>query len=107
MNDRYMSLLLQIVYAGADVNPLINSGLTYPQISKLIRHAIADGFIEENVSEKEREFVLTMSGLAFMREGGDFKSVRKDGGWIKPDVNSRIAKLEIYDVYLPTQIPLV
>jgi hypothetical protein len=97
MADTNLTLLLQLVSQGADVGPLLELGLRYSQISRLIRVAVERGFLA--VSEQGLD--LTEEGRTEMRINPLTGRRRRDGGWISPDEKSRIAHWPSNQVYLP------
>ena len=93
----HLTLLLQLVHSNAGVDPLSKQGLTYLQIAKLTKKAIEDGLIEIIDSG----WSLTDLGLEKMRLSESSGKPRKDGGWISPEIQSRIEKYSLFDIYLP------
>ncbi|MGO9116874.1 MAG: hypothetical protein ACLQPD_04590 [Desulfomonilaceae bacterium] len=97
MADANLVLLLQLVSQGADMGPLLQLGLRYSQISRLIRVAVEKGFLKAT----EERLDLTPEGQAEMRISPLTGRPRKDGGWVSPDEKSRVAQPPSNQVYLP------
>jgi hypothetical protein len=97
MSDSNLLLLLQLIYAGADVNALLRRGLQFSQIANLIAEATEKGLITEG------EFGLTLTAIGIeemqSKRGGNQQG--DDGGWISPLDEYRIEKLSEDDIYLP------
>lgn len=98
MSKTNIILLLQLIYAGGDVNSLLQRGLQFSQIAALITQAEEKKYI----LEKENELKLTDLGLIEMRKELPSNKIRKDGGWISPLDEYRVEKLDVYEVYLPS-----
>lgn len=97
MNDSNLSLLLQLIARGADLEALLRRGLRYPQISKLLAKAIE----EDLIHEEEGTFVLTEKGKENMRSDTITGRPRTDGGWISFAEEFRIRPQGYDKVYLP------
>ena len=91
-----MSLLLHLIDSGSGIEPLLNRGMTYSQIAELVNVAIRDGYI----SKTAKELTITEKGVDRLNtlESGKISS---NAGWITPEVESRIDKIDVDDVYLP------
>jgi hypothetical protein len=92
-------LLLQIINSKADIGPMLKKGLRYSQISRLTQSAKDQGFIVES----DEGLSITAKGLSIMRYDIKRGKIRKDGGWISPEEESRIKSIGIDEVYLPTE----
>lgn len=97
VNYSYMSLLLRIISEGSGIEPLLNKGLTYSQIAELTNAAIQEGFIINS----ENELKLTALGQKRFKRLESGKAC-SNGNWIIPETESKIDKMSIYDVYLPS-----
>lgn len=97
MSESNLTLLLQLIFAGADVQSLLGRGLQFSQIAMLVDEA----FKRQLVTQGERFLRLTEEGLAQMRSGLPDARIRRDGGWISPADIFRIEKLALDAVYLP------
>lgn len=93
--ESHIILLLQLIYAGADVDALLERGLEFSQIAEMISSLIEEEFIEETNSELK----VTKLGLERITKG--IKKLNIKGGWISPLDQYRIEKLDKEDVYLP------
>lgn len=91
-----MTLLLQLVKIGSDIDPLLNRGLTYSQIAELTNSAITDGYI----CKIDRELTITTKGEQRLKKLENGK-VSASGNWIAPEDKSRIEKKDIFHIYLP------
>ena len=99
MAEKFTTLLLQIINAKADVNALLKRGVRYSQIAKLIADALSREFIREG----EKGFEVTEKGIQKIRADAESGVYRKDGGWITKEEESKIEKIDIYDIYLPSK----
>jgi hypothetical protein len=97
MSDSNLVLLLQLIFAGAEVNSLMARGLKFSQIAMLLDAGLQQGLIMET----EDSLRLTSEGIEKMRSGLRDARIRRDGGWISPLDNFKIEKLALDDVYLP------
>jgi len=97
MTSTHLSLLLRLIYSSSEVGPLLKKGLTYSQIAELIRKAVAEGLI----TKSDSDLTVTPAGIKIMELNESTGKERKDGGWISPEDESRIAVMAVDDIYLP------
>lgn len=97
MSESNLTLLLQLIFAGAEVRSLLDRGLQFSQIAMLVDEAFQRQFIIEG----EGFLRLTEEGIAQMKSGLPNARIRRDGGWISPAETFRIEKLALDAVYLP------
>jgi hypothetical protein len=97
INESNLILLLQLIKAKADVEPLLKRGLTYMQISELITHCIEKKLIQQ----EDSGYSLTKSGILKMKADTQTGKPRKDGIWISPQEEFRIESRRSDEVYLP------
>lgn len=95
--DSHLVLLLQLIYAGADVGALLRRGLEFSQIAQLINEAIAGQLAEET----NKGLILTDAGVDKLRSGASDDIIRRNGNWISPLDEFRIDKIDLTDVFLP------
>lgn len=95
--ESHLILLLQLIFAKADVDPLIRRGLTYLQISELITYCIDNKLIQQ----ENGGYSLTESGFSRMEADSLTGKLRKDASWISPQEEFRIERIQPYKVYLP------
>jgi hypothetical protein len=93
----HLILLLQLIFAKADVDPLVRRGLTYLQISELITYCIENKLIQQ----EKGGYSLTESGFLTMKADSRTGKLRKDGSWISHKEEFRIEKIKPDKVYLP------
>ena len=97
MADSNLILLLQLINANADVDPLIRRGLRFLQISRMISDAVESGYIEE----VEGKLLVTAKGHKLIKSYSSKGEIRRDGGWISYEDESRIDSIPINSPYLP------
>lgn len=95
--ESHIVLLLQLIANKAGARSLLRRGLTYVQISRLISYAADEGLIQQDGDG----YSLTESGLARMKSDIVSGKLRRDGGWISPEEESRVATQPADEVYLP------
>lgn len=96
--DLYVLQILHIIHHRLSVIELIDLGLDYSQISKLLNYVIEDNLV---VEADEFELMLTQAGenvLVNLRKRL-YPSEQKD--WLLPKEEYRIPKFDKFDVYLP------
>ncbi|TSK08711.1 MAG: hypothetical protein FPO08_05250 [Geobacter sp.] len=96
MDYSHLTLLLQLVKIGSDIDPLLSRGLTYSQIAELTNIAIKDGFL----CKTGHDLTITTIGEQRLKKLENGK-ISASGNWIAPEVKSRIEKKDIYHIYLP------
>lgn len=94
--DSNRLLLLRVFFAGGEAEALLDYGLTYSQIARLLVDAREDGLILET----EEGSKISEQAVLIIRSNAD-GSLRRDGGWISPEESSRTEKLGIEEVFLP------
>lgn len=98
MRDSDLALVLQLVRSKADASSLLRRGLTYGQIATLLGDAEERGLIREHGGS----FLLTDDGTRWLNLSVDGQGKRRaDGGWISPDVASRIDSQAADRLYFP------
>ena len=95
MSESHLILLLQLIYAGADVDALLRRGLQFSQIAGLIEQVVNNRFVEEI----DGNLKLTELGLEKLRAGKKYYSSRTV--WISPLDEFRIEKIGNDDIFLP------
>lgn len=97
IGESHLVLLLQLIARRSGAESLLRRGLTYLQISRLISDATDEGLIEQ----ADDGYRLTESGQARIKNDVWSGKMRKDGGWISPEDESRVAVQTTDSVYLP------
>ncbi len=97
MSDTQLILLLQLVKANAGAEPLLKRGLRYSQIAKLLSIA----FDNDYVKEVDNKLVITKKGANKLKEDSRKWKLRKDGGWISYEDESRVESIPINRPHLP------
>ena len=92
-----IQLLLRLINSNADVDALMRRGLRYSQIGALLENAVNEGLI----TDQEEGYKLTSKGKELMAYDISTKKMRRDGGWISPEDESRIDRIDKFDIYLP------
>jgi hypothetical protein len=95
-SESNLVLLLQLIYAGADVDALLNRGLQYSQIADLIFRAKENNL----VTDSETKLELTVLGLEKIKNTKIQQNVK--GNWISPLDEFRIEPLLTDEVYFPS-----
>lgn len=100
MSESHLILLLQLVFAGADVDALLARGLEFSQIGMLMTEGLERGLLIDAGGSLR----LTESGTERMQRNlTDLQGRRRDGGWISPFDQFRIEKSGLDDIYLPSE----
>lgn len=89
--------MLRLISQGKGVSKLLEKGLLFPQIAKLLSHAEDEGLIFYN--DKDR-LVLSEKGRELLMK----RAAELDGevsGWIDPLDSARIDRIDIHVPYLP------
>lgn len=94
MKDIYKFILLHSIKHKLGVDPLVDRGLTYLQISEFITELTESGLIDKklNLTNHGSEVLQTMNKK--FNENLTYKL-------IEPRNEQRIEKIGLYDVYLP------
>jgi len=96
MLNSHKFLLLRILYRGEDIDPLVNKGLTYTQIAEMLSALIADGYL----IKKEGSFALTEKAILSVNKISNKFNIKKSD-WIREDIESKIDRIDVTDIYLP------
>jgi hypothetical protein len=96
MNEHAL-LLLRIVHARGSVTPLLESGLTYWQISQLMSELIETGYISITGGTP----TVTPSGTSLILADAPVHERRPGGGFISPLFVARRERIPVHAVYLP------
>ena len=99
MDSNVRILLLKIIKFNGDVAPLIKLGYEYSQIIKAINDEISDG----NAEQKNGLLGLTEKGNALIEEISRKQGRLHSDKWIEPEIESRVAKIPIDFLFLPSQ----
>lgn len=97
ISESHLVILLQLIYAGADVNVLLNKGLQYTQIAELIKEAIEKKLADET----DEGLKITSLGLKKIKEGLENNRIKPKSDWISPLDEYKIEQLSVDAVYLP------
>lgn len=97
MQYSHATQLLRQIKIGDDIDVLLKIGLTYTQIASLVYKCINDGYIIKSSSG----LTLTEKGELRLKKTEDGR-VCESGSWISPELDSRIEKIDINDLYLPS-----
>ena len=97
MNDRNKTLLLQLIYAKAEIDALLKRGLTIGQISRMLMQVIEEGMAKCEGST----LILTPLGKERISQSDQEGRRRRDGGWISEDESSKIPRKSINKFLLP------
>lgn len=97
MNESSVLLLLQLIKNNGSIESLINRGLEYSQIAKLISFIVDEGY----ASYESNDLHLLKSGVDKLLElNTKFKRTNSDS-WISPQDEYKIEKKDKFDIYLP------
>ena len=96
-NISVLRMLFTIHYQ-TSISGLLDLGLEYSQISKLISYFLENGLVEES---KEEELVLTKQGLELLESLKKQTYPGNSSAWILPSEENRIPKINKFDIYLP------
>lgn len=97
MNDKHLYLALLKIKNNTDINELRHEGLTYGEITGLIKNIIEKGYM----TETEELLTLSETGIAIFKELEiTYKKTNKDE-WISYDKKNLIKKLKKNDIFVP------
>lgn len=91
--------ILQIVRYDGTIDSLVNLGLEYSQIAALITKAVEQGYIVSN----EGVLGITELGEKKIRELQEKLYQISSTAWIIPEDESRIDKIDNFDIYIPNR----
>lgn len=93
---QHLKRLLTAISNKSPLEALVKNGLEYSQIYELIDMALDLEYLVYD----EDDLVLTDSGIGLISDG---PKLTKGGEWILPDDGSRIDKIEIDAVFVPSR----
>ncbi|GAB6110459.1 hypothetical protein [Desulfomicrobium salsuginis] len=93
ISDLNIIILLQLIRSNSNVKFLFDRGLSYLQINHLVSRAIKEGLIVVG----DDATIITERGNGLLR------SHYAKHRWIFPEENSRILKIDISDIYIPSR----
>lgn len=98
--DMFILRILDIIYYQLPVDSLLQHGLEYSQIARLLSKVIQEGLVED--SEQD--------GLHLTKEGvKQFSKLNRKvyssipNNWISPCEEHRVPRIGIFDIYLPNK----
>ena len=102
MISRQEVLLLDIIHNSGNIKKLLREKITYKEISELTTKLASDNYL----TYIEKKIILTKSGRKALENGmGSLKETNKDL-WIKPEIESRVSKIDKKFIFLPNQSEL-
>jgi hypothetical protein len=93
----YILKILHIIYYQLSVDSLLDLGLEYSQIIKLLSYVIQERY----VSDSEEGLILTSDGLEIIKKLNKELYTSNPQAWILPLDENRIPKIDKFDIYLP------
>lgn len=93
----YALKLLHIIHHHIGLDELIDLGLEYYQIAKILSYFIENGFVRDT----ENGLTLTENGLVQMEKLNQQIYPSNSQSWILPSEENRIPKIDKFDIYLP------
>lgn len=89
--------LLKVIHYNGNIEPIRLLGYEYTQIIAFINNELEDA----NAEYINGKLCLTQKGLIYLRN----LESKKQGTerWIEPEIQSRVAKIDKNDIYLPNQ----
>lgn len=99
MDDSIKILLLKIIKFNGDISPLLKLGYEYSQIVKAINDELSQG----NAERKNGLLGITPLGNDLIEELSKKLKGTNANKWIEPEIESRIEKIPIDYVFLPSQ----
>ncbi len=99
MEETIVIKMLLIIQNNGSITELIKDGFTYGQVANMTTNLVEIGYVEE----KEEALVVSEEGKEWLES--NFKKNKLIGSerWIVPEEKSKIEKLEINEVYLPSR----
>lgn len=97
--EQNMYVLLLAIKARSGIGRLHREGINYNDIAELLNYAIEHNFVEYN----NEEIIITKRGaIELDRLEPLYKKIDKDE-WIDFEVDSKIPKIRLNDIFLPSQ----
>ena len=100
MNDPkplHVLKLLHIIHNQTDLNELIELGLEYYQIAKILSYIIENDFVRDT----DTGLTLTENGLEHLEKLNQQIYPSNSQSWILPSEKDRIPQIDKFDIYLP------
>lgn len=94
----YVLKILHIIHHRLSVDSLLELGLEYSQITKLLSEALENGLIED---KDEEGLNLTETGIGVMNKLNSEFYPDNHQTWVLPSEENRIPKIDKFDIYLP------
>lgn len=94
---RHLRYLLQMVRGGISVEDLVERGLQYSQIARMLNDAEKQGFI----NSKDNKLQLSSLGNIKLEELLAKEKIAGSGRWILPEEKRRILKIDKNKIYVP------
>jgi len=97
-SDFHILRILSVIRYQMSIDSLLDVGLEYSQIARLISYVLDDGLVDD---ADESGLVLTSKGIEMLDSLKRELYPENSSGWILPSEESRIPKIDKYDIYLP------
>lgn len=98
MSEKHILLLLQLIKHRSNIDSLLNNGLEYSQIARLLSQVKSLGLVR---LQEEEGLALTESGENRLKELIKKFTDGKSCFFIEPDCKHTISKLKEHDIYIP------
>ena len=96
--ELYTRNILHIIHCHLGIDSLIELGLEFSQISKLLSDVLKDGFVEDL---GEDGLKLTDNGVKLLEALNQKLNPQNTNIWVLPSDENRIPKIDKFDIYLP------
>ena len=96
--DIYRLRILHIIHYRLSIDSLVELGLAYSQIAKLLSEVTHEGLVS---GTGEEGLELTEEGLIYLNKLNKELFPSNPQTWILPSDENRVSKVDKFDVYLP------
>jgi hypothetical protein len=96
--DIYLLRILHIIQYRLSIDSLVELGLAYSQIAKLLSEVIQEGLVS---GTGEEGLELTEEGLIYLNKLNKELYPSNPRKWLLPSDENRVSKIDKFDVYLP------
>jgi hypothetical protein len=97
-SNTHILKLLHIIHYRLSIDSLVEVGLEYSQIAKLLSNVLENGLVEDL---GEKGLKLTADGVKLLENLNKELNPLHTNVWVLPSDENRIPKIDKFDIYLP------
>ena len=94
----YLLTILHIIYYRLSIDSLLQLGLEYNQIARLLSEVIQKGLVDD---VEEKGLQLTAEGLKQLEKLNKQINSSNPQSWLLPSEEFRLPRIDKFDIYLP------